>query len=100
MLLSILNNLDLSAKKNFKFDALAHFSQHQKNYDRSPLIQEFSKNYRDNTGLTGYGCKIRTQPLLRNTFIHGQWDGYLDMMPEPYQWHSSCGYRITDVYLK
>lgn len=74
MLLSILNNLDLSAKKNLKFDALAFESKHQKDYEQSQLIQEFSENYQDH---------------LRDTFTDGQWDGYLNFEPEPYQWQTS-----------
>ena len=68
MLLSILNNLDLSAKKNQKFDALAMITKPQKDYEQSQIIEEFSQNYQVNTGLTGCGCKIRTQPLPRDTF--------------------------------
>ena len=73
MLLSILNNLDLSAKKNLEFDALAFETKHQEDYEQSQSIREFSENYRDNP---------------RDTFIDGQWDGYLNMMPEPYQWQT------------
>lgn len=74
MLLSILNNLDLSAKKNLKFDALAFETKHQKDYEQLQSVREFSQNYRDN---------------LKDTFADGQWDGYLNFEPESYQWQTS-----------
>ena len=57
------------------FDVIALETKHQQDYRRSRSIREFSENYQDN---------------LRDTFAGGQWDGYLDMMPESYQWHTPC----------
>ena len=74
MLLSILNNLNLFAKKNLEFDAIAFETKHQENYEQSLSSEEFSNNYQENS---------------RTTFVDGEYDGYLDLEPEPYQWLSS-----------
>ena len=56
-----------------EIDVIALETKHHKEFEQSQLIQEFSENYQDSP---------------RNTFADGQWDGYLDMMPEPYQWQT------------
>ena len=53
------------------FDVIALETKHQEDYEQSQSIREFSENYQDN---------------LRDTFADGQWDGYLNFEPEPYQW--------------
>ena len=55
-------------------DVIALETKHQNDYERSQIIEEFSNNYRENS---------------RTTFIDGEYDGYLDTEPEPYQWQSS-----------
>lgn len=55
------------------FDVITLETKHQEDYKQSQLIQEFSDNYRDN---------------LRDSFADGQWDGYLNFEPEPYQWQT------------
>lgn len=54
-----------------QIDVIALESKHQSEFERSLTTEEFSRNYKEK---------------LRNTFEDGQWDGYLDMMPEPHQW--------------
>ena len=53
-----------------ELDVIALETKHQQELQRSQAIQEFSENYRDNP---------------KDTFIDGQWDGYLGFEPEPYQ---------------
>ena len=55
------------------FDVITLETKHQEDYKQSQLIQEFSDNYRDNP---------------KDTFADGQWDGYLNFEPEPYQWQT------------
>ena len=57
------------------FDVIALETKHQEDYEQSQSIQEFSQNYRENP---------------KDNFIDGQWDGYLNFEPEPYQWLSNC----------
>ena len=63
---------------NASFDVIALEIKHQEDYERSLSSEEFSQNYRENS---------------RTTFVGGEYDGYLDTEPEPYQWLSS-NYRF------
>ena len=52
-------------------DVIALEAKHQKDYEQSQSVEEFSENYRDNP---------------RTTFFDGKYDGELDIKPQPYQW--------------
>ena len=54
-------------------DVIALETKHQEDYEQSQIIEEFSQNYQENS---------------RTTFVDGEYDGYLDTEPEPYQWLS------------
>lgn len=55
-------------------DVIAFEAKHQQEFEKAQAQTKFSQNYRDNP---------------KDTFVDGQWDGYLNMMPEPYQWQTS-----------
>ena len=57
------------------FDPIAFETKHREDYEQSQSVREFSENYQDN---------------FRDTFADGQWDGYLNFEPEPYQWQTDC----------
>ena len=56
-----------------EIDVIALETKHQQEFQRSRSSQEFSQNYRENP---------------RDSFADGQWDGYLNFEPEPYQWQT------------
>lgn len=64
----MMNNPSIQRKE---IDVIAFETKHQQDYEQSELVQEFSRNY---------------QQESRTTFEDGQWDGYLDFEPQPYQW--------------
>ena len=52
-------------------DIIALETKHQKDFERSLFVQEFSKNYKEERSIS---------------FEDGKYDGELDLEPEPYQW--------------
>ena len=69
-----------------ELDVIALETKHQQDYERSLTIHNFCQSYQDDTGLINPAGNPQEQPLPRDTFEDGQWDGFFDFEPQAYQW--------------